>query len=73
MPHVFKGLEMRQAKALHDREKELQALFSTPQGRKELEALASGYEANGGRSRPPRTSLITYILVHERDKGLIAP
>ena len=40
--------------------------------RGELEELASRYEADGGRSRPGRASLITYILVHERAKGLIS-
>lgn len=62
---------MRESKTMHDREKELQTLLSSPQGRGELEELASRYEADGGRSRPGRASLITYILVHERAKGLI--
>lgn len=44
----------------------------TPEGRSELEGLASRYQSDGGRARPPRTSVITYILVHERGKGLIA-
>lgn len=62
---------MAQTKNLHDREKELQALISTREGRAELELLAFQYQ-EGGRPRPPRTSIITYILVHEREKGLIA-
>jgi hypothetical protein len=61
---------MAQKKTLPEREKELQAMISTPEGRVELERLASLYQ-EGGRPRPPRTSVITYILVHEREKGLI--
>jgi hypothetical protein len=45
-------------------------MISTPEGRAELERLASLYQV-GGRPRPPPTSVITYILVHEREKGLI--
>jgi hypothetical protein len=63
---------MTQTKTRHEREKELQALMSTPTGRTELEVLASRYQADGGSARPERTSVITYILVHERQKGLIA-
>ena len=63
---------MLPTKTRHEREKELQALIRTPEGRAELEGLASRYQSNGGRARPGRTSVITYIMVHERDKGLIA-
>jgi hypothetical protein len=63
---------MPQTKTREEREKELQALMTTPAGRAELERLASGYQAQGGRARPGRTSVITYILVHERARGLIA-
>ena len=59
-------------KALHDREKELQSLLATPAGRKELEELESRYHAASGRLKPPSTSIITYILVYEREQGLIA-
>jgi hypothetical protein len=62
---------MSPAKTLQEREKELQTLVATPAGRKELEDLEARYQAAGGRPRPPRTSVITYILVHERGKGLI--
>ncbi len=62
---------MRQTKTRHDRERELQALISTPQGRVELERLASRYQDDGGRARPEKTSIITYILVHERQHGLV--
>lgn len=63
---------MPQMKTRHDREKELQNLMSTSRGREELEELASRYQADGGSPRPERTSVITYIIVHERKKGLIA-
>jgi hypothetical protein len=62
---------MRTTKTLREREKELRALLATPQGRAELQGLASRYQANGGRARPERTSVVTYILVHERGLGLI--
>jgi hypothetical protein len=63
---------MRQTKTREEREKELQALLSTPEGRAELARLASDYQSEGGRARPGRTSVITYILVHERAQGRIA-
>ena len=50
---------------------ELQRLMATPEGRRELEDLAARYQDAGGRMRPEKTSVITYILVHERQKGLI--
>jgi hypothetical protein len=62
---------MSEAKALDVRQRELQALLATPAGREELEGLAARYAAASGRLRPTRTSLITYILVHERERGLI--
>jgi len=58
-------------KTLPTREKELQSLLATPDGRKELQLLASQYDASSGRPRPARTSVITYILVYEREKGMI--
>jgi hypothetical protein len=62
---------MPQTKTRQERERELQSLISTAEGRAELENLAARYQCDGGRSRPGRTSVITYILVHEREKGLI--
>jgi len=58
-------------KTLPNREKELQSLLATPDGKKELQELASRYNASSGLLRPPSASVITYILVHERTKGLI--
>jgi hypothetical protein len=63
---------MRQSKSREEREKELQALIATPDGREELERLAARYESEGGSHRPERASVITYILVHERARGLVA-
>ena len=64
-------MRMALTKTLQQREKELQSLMATPAGRQELQELARRYQAAGGRMRPANTSLITYILVHERGQGLI--
>ena len=45
--------------------------FVEVEGREQLEALATRYHAANGRIRVEGTSLITYILVHEREQGLI--
>lgn len=58
-------------KTLQQREQELQTLMATPEGQKKLDELASRYRESGGRLMPSRTSVITYILVHERGRGLI--
>jgi hypothetical protein len=58
-------------KMLLERQAELQALLTTREGRERLEALATGYYAANGKIRVEGTSLITYILVHERERGLI--
>ena len=63
---------MTSKKTLREREKELQSLMATSAGRDELQALGLRYSAAGGRVIPPGTSLITYILVYERELGLIA-
>jgi hypothetical protein len=59
-------------KTIQQREKELQSLLANSAGRKELEKLESRYYAAGGRTRPQRASIITYILVYERERGLIS-
>jgi hypothetical protein len=56
---------------LADRQTELQALLTTPAGRAELEELASRYAEASGRPRAGKRSIVTYILVYERDHGLI--
>ncbi len=58
-------------KTLQEREIELQALIATPAGREALRALASQYGVASGRLRLGKTSIITYILVHERESGLV--
>jgi hypothetical protein len=62
---------MHETKTLQQREKELQTLLATVEGRAELEGLASRYGARSGRVRSERTSIVTYIIVHEREQGLI--
>ena len=62
---------MLPARTLAQREKELQSLLATPAGRKELGELESRYHEASGRLRPASTSIITCILVHEREAGLI--
>jgi len=62
---------MPQKKTRLEREKELQALMGTAEGREQLEALARRYQSEGGSVRPERTSVITYVLVHERHLGLV--
>jgi hypothetical protein len=62
---------MTRKKTLQEREKELRALLGTPVGRAKLDQLAAQYFAAGGKLRPARTSAITYILVHEKEHGLV--
>ena len=62
---------MTPKKTLPERERELQALLATQEGRAELQELESRYSAAGGTLRPGGASLITYILVYEREHGLI--
>ena len=63
---------MLQKKTLQEREKDLQALLATEAGRKEIQDLASQYAAESGKLRPSGKSAITYILVHEREQGVIS-
>jgi hypothetical protein len=63
---------MTEKKTLPQREKELQALLASPAGLEERRALESRYQKASGRLKPTSTSIITYILVHEREKGLIS-
>jgi hypothetical protein len=62
---------MSPKKTLAQREKELRALLASPTGREELQALGARYQAASGNVRPGRASVITYILVYERERGLI--
>ncbi len=63
---------MSPRKTLQEREQELRPLLATPAGRDELQELAARYYAASGRLRPAGTSAITYILVYERELGLIS-
>jgi hypothetical protein len=63
---------MTPKKTLRQREIELRAQLATAAGQAELEDLAARYAAAGGGARPEGRSLITYILVYERVRGLIA-
>jgi hypothetical protein len=62
---------MTPTKNLQERERELQTLLASPAGREELQQLASRYYAASGKLKPAGASAITYILVHERERGLI--
>jgi hypothetical protein len=62
---------MTPKQTLSEREKELQSLLATPVGRDEIHKLAAWYCTASGQPRPAGTSVITYILVHERGRGLI--
>jgi hypothetical protein len=63
---------MAPKKNLQEREKELRSLLVTAAGREELQKLASRYSAASGKLRPAGHSAVTYILVHERNQGLIS-
>jgi hypothetical protein len=63
---------MRPTKTLQQREQELRSLLVTSAGQKELNELEARYQAASDRLKPGKTSVITYILVHERDQGLIS-
>jgi hypothetical protein len=63
---------MPATKTLEQRQAELRALLATLEGREKLEALATRYYAVSGRIRVEGTSLVTYIQVHERERGLFA-
>jgi hypothetical protein len=50
--------------------KELADLLPTPQGRSQIEELVSRHVDAGGHTMAPGTSLITLILICERERGL---
>jgi len=62
---------MASKKTLQSRQKELQALLATPAGKTELHELGARYSAASGRVMPERRSIVTFILVYEREHGLI--
>jgi hypothetical protein len=57
---------------VHEGEKALQSMLATPEGREKLLRLASRTFAASGKLIPPLGSLVPYILVHEREQGLIS-
>jgi hypothetical protein len=59
-------------KTVRERERELRALMATAEGRAQVDDLAARYVAEGGGFRPGRSSVVTYIIVYERTRGLIA-
>ena len=63
---------MTPKKTLRQREQELRVLLPTPEGKLQLQELASRYALVSGHYVPEGASLITYILVHERERGLIS-
>jgi len=63
---------MSAQKTLQQRENELRSLLANPAGRKELQELECRYREASGKLKPAKTSVITYILVHERERGLIS-
>jgi hypothetical protein len=62
---------MTPKKTLSQRQKELQRLLATQAGREELQEMEFRYHAVDGKLRPENSSVITYILVHERVQGLV--
>jgi len=58
-------------KTLAQRQTELRFLLATPAGQVELQDLESHYAEASGKPRPSKRSIITYILVYEREHGFI--
>ena len=71
-PPTQRRIVMPTPMTMPEREKELQALLATPEGRAELRALAERYEAAGGRTLHASKSLVTYVLIHELHRGVIS-
>jgi hypothetical protein len=65
-------MTMTPTKPLREREAELRSLLATPAGQKQLQQLESRYHKASGSPRAGNTSVITYIIVHERHQGLIS-
>src|SRR4051812_21866106 len=65
-----KDVPMTAVKTLCERERELRDRLQTPGGPAELEDLADVY-ADAGAGPRYGTSVITYILVYERNRGII--
>jgi hypothetical protein len=63
---------MPKLQTIEQRQKELQAMLTTPAGQEELRKLEARCQDAGERLRVTKESIITYILVHERTHGRIA-
>ena len=63
---------MVEKKTLQQREKEPQSWLTTLAGREKIQELASRYYTESGESKRVGKSAITYILVHEREQGIIS-
>lgn len=61
-----------QPKTLQERERELQVLMTSPEGQRKLRELETSYSNASGKTKPAKSSVITYILVYERAHGLIS-
>jgi hypothetical protein len=59
------------AKTMREREKELQTQLQTPTGPAVLEELAGRYAEMASSPRRNGPSVITFILICEREQGLI--
>ena len=59
-------------KTMREREKELQLQLQTPKGPADLEDLAGRYAEMAGSPRRNGPSVITFILICEREQGLIS-
>lgn len=70
-PKGQEGSRMTPKKTVAERQKELQSLLAQPAGQQELREMEFRYRAASGRLRPAKTSVITYIIVHERVLGLV--
>jgi hypothetical protein len=68
---ISEGITHASQESSPGKREELQSLLATPAGRKELQELEARYHAANGRLKPTSTSIITYLLVHEREQGLI--
>lgn len=63
---------MTPKKTLQERESELRSLLATAAGQTTIQELAARYHEANGKRNPVGRSVITYILVHERERGLIS-
>ena len=63
---------MTTKKTLRTRENELRVLLASPAGQQELQQLDVSLSRSEWQAQTATASAITYILVHEREQGLIS-